>query len=218
MSISVYVKLDWAVEVQVRNEFFRGVTELLGSLTKNPMLMPMPPRGGAEIFPQGRCIMMHCRCCGWWGCCPYHNCCSPHIWQRINFKKPEVNIKKNRRLTGFYVRYHSPVMRWFAYRITTLFEAKVWNSIFWKFLQFVRTIVIIVIPSEHLVLRRYEFFDSLANSNDWPSIQVLKLLLYDFVLEVVVVHVENPWDPVLSSRFISPLEKRFLGRIVSACA
>ena len=43
MSISVYVKLDWAVEVQVRNEFFRGVTELLGSLTKNPMLMPMPP-------------------------------------------------------------------------------------------------------------------------------------------------------------------------------
>ena len=95
MSISVYVKLDWAVEVQVRNEFFRGVTELLGSLTKNPMLMPMPPRGGAEIFPQGRCIMMHCRCCGWWGCCPYHNCCSPHIWQRINFKKPEVNIKKS---------------------------------------------------------------------------------------------------------------------------
>ena len=56
----------------------------------------MPPRGGAEIFPQGRCIMMHCRCCGWWGCCPYHNCCSPHIWQRINFKKKsEVNIQKS---------------------------------------------------------------------------------------------------------------------------
>ena len=52
--------------------FFRG----LGSLTKIPMrMLTMPMPRGAEIFPQGRCIMMQCR---WWGC-PYHNCCLPQL-------------------------------------------------------------------------------------------------------------------------------------------